>query len=275
MIKLVAIDMDGTLLNNNKKISEGNKKALKDAINRGVKIVLCTGRPLFGALPLYKELDLPRENGYIIVNNGCSTHETKNFDLVDYRELNKDEIFELYNLSREYNVDFTLFDEEHYFFVGEENEEPNEKTKEDSALVFVDVTKISINEVLNSEKIFFESMFLGEKEDLDVVEKKVNEILKGKYNFPRSHIYILEALPLDADKGKAVRRLAEKLGIKQEEVMALGDGNNDIEMLEFAGVSVAMKNGTELAKKYAKYETDTNENDGVAKAIYKYVLGEK
>ena len=98
-----------------------------------------------------------------------------------------------------------------------------------------------------------------------------NDIRK-KYNFPRSQPYILEAMPLEAHKGSALKKLAERLGINQSEVMAIGDGNNDVEMLEYASISVAMGNSTKLARKAAKYETDTNINNGVAKAIYKYAL---
>ena len=82
-----------------------------------------------------------------------------------------------------------------------------------------------------------------------------------------------EVLPKNNNKGTGLKKLAEKLGIKQEEVMAIGDGNNDIEMLKFAGVGVAMGNGTKMAKDAANYITDTNENNGVAKAIEKF-LGE-
>ena len=87
-----------------------------------------------------------------------------------------------------------------------------------------------------------------------------------------SQPYVYEVLPKGNNKGTGLKALVEKLGIKQEEVMAIGDGNNDVEMLEYANYGVAMGNATELALKSANYTTDTNKNDGVAKAIRKYAL---
>ena len=98
-------------------------------------------------------------------------------------------------------------------------------------------------------------------------------MINSRYNGVLSQKYIYETLPKGANKGVALKKLAEKLNIPREEVMAIGDGNNDIEMLKFAGVGVAMGNGTKMAKDAANYITDTNENNGVAKAIEKF-LGE-
>lgn len=272
MIKLIAVDMDGTLLNNNKQTELEQKIALKDAIKEGIHVVLCTGRPLFGALPIYRELDLGGDNEYIIVNNGCSTHETRNYSLVDYRELVKEEIEELYDLAVKHNLDFTLFNEDKFFFVSKNGECPNKYTVRDSTLVYTPITTISIDEALSGKYHMFKSMFLESSENLDRFEESLPKEIRKKYNFPRSQGNILEAMPLGADKGKAIKRLAERLRINQSEIMALGDGNNDIEMLEYAAISVAMGNATDLARKAAKYHTDTNENNGVAKAIYKYAL---
>lgn len=271
-IKLVAFDMDGTLLNKNKEVEKEEIKALKDLVNKGIKVVLCTGRPLFGTVPIYKTLELDEKEGYIIVNNGCTVHKTSDFSVVDYRDLLKEEIKELYEESKNFDVDFTLFDDNHYFYVGEEKEEANEKTRFDSTLVYVDLTKINIDEAISGKYKMYETMFVGEPENVDKVQEKIVKKLEGKYSFTRSQDYILEVLPVDADKGKALKRLAEKLGIKREEVAAFGDGNNDVEMLQYAGLSIVMGNGTEMAKKAAKYETDTNDKNGVSKGIYKYIL---
>ena len=272
MVKLIAIDMDGTLLNNKKETEPEQKKALKDAIEKGIHVVLCTGRPLFGTLPLYRELDLGEANEYIIVNNGCSTHETKGYSLIDYKELEPVEIQELFELGKNHNMDFTVFNEDKFFFISRNGETPNEHTLRDSTLVYTPITEISLEEAASRKYTIFKSMYIGNSEILDNFEKLLTEDVRKKYNFTRSQENILEAMPSEADKGKAVRRLAEKLEIRKSEIMAIGDGNNDVEMLEYAGISVAMGNATEAAKKASKYETDTNENNGVAKAIYKYAL---
>ena len=118
MIKLLALDMDGTLLNEAKEIPQAHIDAIHKAIEKGVKLVLCTGRPLFGVLPYYKKLGLDLENEYVIVNNGCSTHQTSDWGLVDWRELSKSDIEYLNDLAEKSEVQLTIFDEEHYFVLG-------------------------------------------------------------------------------------------------------------------------------------------------------------
>lgn len=269
MIKLIALDMDGTLLNNDKHIEEAQKKAIKKAAQAGIKIVLCTGRPLFGVEPLYKELDFDEEE-YVILNNGCEIRETKNWSLVDSHTLTKDEIVDLYNFGKGYNLDFTLFDEKHYFCVGK----PNEYTVRDGNFVYVPITGIDLDEAISGKYTIFKGMYVGDPEEVDRFQKNIPENVKKLYEFVRSQVSILEAMPSGVNKGTALKDFARRLGIDKSEVMALGDGNNDIEMLEYADFGIAMSNGTEAAKKAAKYVTDTNENDGVAKAIYKYVFNE-
>ena len=204
MVKLLAIDMDGTLLSDKKHIAEEQKRAIKEAINAGVHVVLCTGRTLKGVIPLYEELALEDRKGYAIVNNGCAIHNTEDWSIVDCEMLPKEELEYLYSFSEEFEeVNFTLFDDDSYLCIGK----PNKYTEKDGAFVFTKVKEVSMEEILNGE------------------------------------------------------------------VMAMGDGNKDVEMLKYAGVSVAMGNSTEDALKAAKFVTDTNENDGVAKAIDKYILG--
>ena len=118
MIKLLALDMDGTLLNEAKEIPQAHITAIHQAIEKGVKLVLCTGRPLFGVLPYYKKLGLDLQNEYVIVNNGCSTHQTSDWGLVDWQELSPSDIEYLYDLAEKSDVQLTLFDEEHYFVLG-------------------------------------------------------------------------------------------------------------------------------------------------------------
>ena len=103
MIKLIAIDMDGTLLNEKKHIDKAQKEAIHEAIEAGIKIVLCTGRPLYGILPFYKELGLHELDleGYVILNNGCSIHRTKDWKLIDWAEITPDDIDYLYKFSEE------------------------------------------------------------------------------------------------------------------------------------------------------------------------------
>ena len=271
MIKLIAIDMDGTLLNGKKHIDKAQKEAIHEAIDAGIKIVLCTGTPLYGILPFYEELGLSEldSGGYVILNNGCSIHKTKDWKLIDQVNFTSDDIEYLYKLSESYNINFTLVNDTYYFNIGRK---PTDELITDAGFVFSDITDISLEEAKSGKHKIMKIMFLGDPEIMANFQEKNEDIIKSKYSGVLSQSYVYEVFPKDNNKGTGLKKLAEKLGIKQEEVMAIGDGNNDIEMFEYANYSVAMKNATELAKKAAKYETDSNENDGVAKAIRKYAL---
>ena len=272
MIKLIAIDMDGTLLNEKKHIDKAQKEAIHEAIEAGIKIVLCTGRPLYGILPFYEELGLSEldSEGYVILNNGCSIHKTKNWELIDQVNFTSDDIDYLYKFSEGYDINFTLVNDYYYFNI--DDRKPTDELITDAGFVFSDITNISLKEAKNGKHKIIKIMFLGNPNIMANFQKENESILKDKYSSVLSQPYIYEILPKGNNKGTGLKKLAKKLGIKQEEIMAIGDGNNDIEMFEYANYSVAMENGTELAKKAAKYQTDSNENDGVAKAIRKYAL---
>ena len=263
MIKLIAIDMDGTLLNEKKHIDKAQKEAIHEAVEAGIKIVLCTGRPLYGILPFYEELGLSEldSEGYVILNNGCSIHKTKDWELIDQVNFTSDDIDYLHKFSEGYDY--------YYFNIGRK---PTDELITDAGFVFSDITNISLKEAKNGKHKIIKIMFLGDPNIMADFQKENENILKNKYSGVLSQPYVYEILPKGNNKGTGLKKLAKKLGIKQEEIMAIGDGNNDIEMFEYANYSVAMENGTELAKKAAKYQTDNNENDGVAKANRKYAL---
>ena len=271
MIKLIAIDMDGTLLNEKKHIDKAQKEAIHEAVEAGIKIVLCTGRPLYGILPFYEELGLSEldSEGYVILNNGCSIHKTKDWKLIDQVNFTSDDIEYLYKFSESYDINFTLVNDTYYFNIGRK---PTDELIKDAGFVFSDITDISLEEAKSGKHKIMKIMFLGNPEIMADFQKENENILKDKYSSVLSQPYVYEILPKGNNKGTGLKKLAKKLGIKQEEIMAIGDGNNDIEMFEYANYSVAMENSTELAKKAAKYQTDSNENDGVAKAIRKYAL---
>ena len=271
MIKLIAIDMDGTLLNEKKHIDKAQKEAIHEAVEAGIKIVLCTGRPLYGILPFYEELGLSEldSEGYVILNNGCSIHKTKDWKLIDQVNFTSDDIEYLYKFSESYDINFTLVNDTYYFNIGRK---PTDELIKDAGFVFSDITDISLEEAKSGKHKIMKIMFLGNPEIMADFQKENENILKDKYSSVLSQPYVYEILPKGNNKGTGLKKLAKKLGIKQEEIMAIGDGNNDIEMFEYANYSVSMENGTELAKKAAKYQTDSNENDGVAKAIRKYAL---
>ena len=169
MIKLLALDMDGTLLNSQKKISQENISAIHKAIKAGVKLVLCTGRPPFGVRPYYELLGLAQEDEYVIVDNGCAIHRTSDWKVIDSVALDKQDIHYLYSLTQNISIQLTLFDEEHYFVVGET---PSPIVVRDTGYVFTSPTEISLEEAVSGKYTMFQAMFLAEKETVDFFEEK-------------------------------------------------------------------------------------------------------
>lgn len=269
MIKLLALDMDGTLLDSNKNISQASVEAIHKAIEHGVQLVLCTGRPLFGVKPYYEQLGHVEENGYAIVNNGCSTHETTNWDLIDWQELSPQDIDYLENLAQKSQVQLTLVDQEHYFVLGGP---ANETIEADAKLVFTSPREISLEEATSRQHILFQAMFLGLEEAVDDFEDRFADEINQRFSGVRSQPVIYEAMPLGTTKASALARLVDKLGLTAEQVMAIGDADNDIEMLAYAGLSIAMGNANERVKELADFVTDSHNADGVAKAIEKFIL---
>ncbi|HFI0264922.1 TPA: Cof-type HAD-IIB family hydrolase [Streptococcus suis] len=269
MIKLIALDMDGTLLNENKELMQPQIDAIHQAVEAGVTVVLCTGRPLVGVKPFVEQLGFDTEEEYIIVNNGCSTHSTKDWSLIDWEELSVADIDYLSTFIENDDVQISLFDEEDYFVLAEK---ANARVTLDAGLVGMIPQPIDLSEARSGKHRFFEAMFVGEKEHIDAFENQHNPVLSQGYSTVRSQDYLLEILPNGASKATGLKKLADRLGILPEEIMAMGDANNDLEMIEFAGLGIAMGNANEQVKAIAQDITDTNVNNGVAKAIEKHIL---
>lgn len=269
MIKLIAIDLDGTLLNSDKKIPDENVKAVQEAAKAGVKIVLCTGRPKSGILPYFERLGLTDEE-YIIMNNGCSIYNTKNWELVFHAQVTNEELDKLNEAVANYpDVCLALTGEKHYYAVGEE---VPELVQYDAGLVFDNAHAVTLDEMKATDEIIFQAMYMAKAPQLNSFQEAKEIALAKDFSVVRSQEYIFEAMPKGYTKATALKALSEKLGFSPEQVMALGDAANDLEMLEFAYHSVAMGNATDEVKSICRYETTTNDNAGVAQAIYDYVL---
>ncbi|MET3644395.1 Cof-type HAD-IIB family hydrolase [Streptococcus gallinaceus] len=269
MIKLLALDMDGTLLDDQKRLSQENIQAIHKAVDAGVKLVLCTGRMLPGVKPYFDQLNLDAENEYVIVNNGCSTHQTKDWSLVDWAELSPDDIAYLAGFAKDSQLQLTLFDEEHYFVL---DEEANDYVKADTEVVFLEPITLPLDQAIQFPGHLFQGMYVGSQAACDEFQERHQEELTQRFNGVRSQKTIYEVLPLGVSKASALKKLAKLLNIDPSEIMAMGDANNDIEMLEFAGLSIAMGNADDHIKALADATTASNNDNGVAQAIHQYIL---
>ena len=242
MIKLIALDLDGTLLNPDKKISDANKQAIHRAREAGVKIVLCTGRPLMGIKAYVDELDLLQAEDYSITYNGGLVQKNKTSEIISQKVLNYGQIVELYNLSKELNIPMNMLDlESVYEPEYPQGRESLYKSLQSSSLPFVE-KKI---EDFQAQHAFNKVVFCIAPAVLDEAIAKIPADFYSKYSMMKSRPLL---------------------------VMACGDEENDLAMLDFAGVSVAMGNAPDKIKERASFVTKTNGEDGVAHAIETFVF---
>ncbi|MFC3928371.1 Cof-type HAD-IIB family hydrolase [Streptococcus caprae] len=270
MIKLIAIDLDGTLLDSQKQLSQENISTLQAATQAGVKIVICTGRPMTGVRPIFDQLGFT-EQEYMIINNGCSTYETQNWELVHDYHLTAEELTRLYEtVAEEDGIQLVISDSaDHYYVVGEA---PSDLVTYDASLVYTTPTQISLEDLLAKPDVQFQAMFMGEESLLNAFQDKYEDQLSQLFSTVRSQSYIFEAMPQGATKATALAQLCQDLDVPASQVMAIGDANNDLEMLRYAYHSVAMGNSEDHIKDLCRYTTATNNESGVAKIIQELVL---
>ena len=267
MIRLIAIDLDGTLLSPDKTISPANRQALLNAEAAGVDVVICTGRPLSGVRPIF-EIGFKSNHSYSVINNGCTTVKSSDWSVITYDALSEEDLVYLDQLTQEIHPQLSLFDLNRYIIL---NRDPSEIAKMDASIVSTVPVSLGLQEVLEAQPIF-QGMFIDQKEQIDAFQETYEEALSQRFHTIRSQPILFEILPKCVNKATGLKALAEHLGIPREQIMAIGDENNDIEMIEYAGLGVAMGNAPDAIKALADVTTTSNEEDGVATAIKRYVL---
>ncbi|MBV4367536.1 sugar-phosphatase [Erwinia phyllosphaerae] len=267
-IKLIAIDMDGTLLNPQHEVTPGVKRAIQAARDKGVAIVLATGRPFIGIQRYLEELDLQQEGQYCITNNGALVQQAATGDCVAESTLNYDDYLYVEKLARELGVHFQALTKSLLFTP---NKDISEYTVHEASLTGMPLRYRAVEE-MDKSATFPKVMMIDPPEKLDEAITRIPQEAHDRYTIMKSSPYFLEILSKDVNKGAGVKALAERLGLSRDEVMAIGDQENDLAMLEFAGTGVAMGNGIDAVKAAAQFVTKTNTEDGVAHAIEKFAL---
>lgn len=266
MYKLVAIDMDGTLLTSTKQITDRTKAAVNAAKAKGAKIVVCTGRPMEGVKRFLKELNLVEEGDYAIAFNGSLVQDTYSGKVISEIGVSIEDLDYLYDLSLKLKVNIHALLPHSCITPVDSKYSRHEAEINDIPLEIVDFNTLDRNAEL------VKIMFIDEAPILDRVIAQLPEDIYERFTIVRSAPFFLEFLNKSVDKGVGVSKLAETLGIKQEEVICIGDADNDRHMLEYAGLAVAMGNAFPHLKEIADYVTFTNDEDGVAHIIEKFIL---
>lgn len=268
MIKLIAIDIDDTLLSSQHKITPATKTALQKALAQGIKIVLCSGRPLAGVSPFLQDLGVNGGEQYVITYNGGLV-ETVSGKVLSRKILNNSDYRRIVEYVTDNNMQYYVLDDQSNVYTSDHdiNRIAVVQAWENNAGILVREP-----DDLADDFEITKAAIVGEKDTLDQYEQPVKTEFSSDYYVVRAADNFLEIMHQGVNKGIGLQKLSEILNISSDEIMAIGDEQNDIPMFKFAGTAVAMGNGSDLAKEHATYITDTNDNDGIAKALEKLVF---
>lgn len=271
-IKLVAIDIDGTLINDQRQITPPTVAAINEATKRDVRIVLCTGRPMTGVKAYVNQLGLADSaNEYVICYNGALVQATDGTVLAHYT-VDFDDYIDFESYCRKQDVS-SIIETSDYIYTP--NQDINPYTVYESNLVSMPLRYRSMDQLnhMRDSITIGKAMMTDEKEKIDAALANMPQELSDRFRVVRSENFYLELINKQTSKGVALSALTDKLNLTADNVMAIGNAQNDESMIEFAGTGVAMANSIPHTLQMADVVTENDNNhDGVAEAIEKYVL---
>lgn len=288
MYKLVAIDLDGTMLNSYGMVTENTKQAIKNTINKGTEVIIASGRPIDSIKTIAKEIG---SENYFIAGNGALIYDIKKDEIIYEKFMNKQKVLEIIKICEENSIAYNIYTEKTIISKGlkynvlyyyKENLKKEESKKTNITIVedVYEYIKNSENEkflkitVCDETKSVFNSIIrkLRTVEDIDVLDvlhMSRKMIKQGTEDVPIEYYYTEISLK-DVDKWNAIEYLAEKMNISKDEIIAIGDNINDKKMIENAKIGIAMGQSTPVITEIADFVTSNNNEDGVAKALEKY-----
>ena len=288
MYKLVAIDLDGTMLNSYGMVTESTKQVIKNTINKGIEVIIASGRPIDSIKTIAKEIG---SENYFIAGNGALIYDIKKDEIIYEKFMNKQKVLEIIKICEENSISYNIYTEKTiiakglkynvlYYYKENLKKEENKKTNITIVEDVYEYIKNLENEkflkitVCDETKSVFNSIIrkLRTVEDIDVLDvlhMSRKMIKQGTEDVPIEYYYTEISLK-DVDKWNAIEYLANKMNISKDEIIAIGDNINDKEMIENAKVGIAMGQSTPVITEIADFVTTNNNEDGVAKALEKY-----
>lgn len=262
--RLMAVDIDGTLLDSSNRLTEGNIKAIRLGVEKGLIFVISSGRSIQGVKWIVEELgmDIP-----LIAYNGAMVVLGMPAKILSEQRLSPLDAIKVFNIGESYGTTIIVW-VDNKLYVNKMNDRAREYAGSNQIQpVLVD----DINEIVKNgaSKI----LWYDDEEMINKYNNEVGNYLGDTVVFHTSKPIFLEFVDRHASKALAMEKLGVYYGIAREEMIAVGDGFNDVSMIEYAGLGVAMANAPEQIKNLADYVTLSNDEDGVAHVIYKYVLG--
>lgn len=260
--RIIALDLDGTLTNHDKIVTDATRKALAEAQDNGAVVVLASGRPTYGIIPVADCLELEQRGGFILAYNGGKIVDCRTMETLYSQYLPDNVLPEIYDYAHEkgyallgYSGNEIITESPDDKYVGEESR----------------INKMPIRQVGNLleslEKHPTKLLMTGDPTEMVKAEEELAAILGNRMDVFRSAPFFIELVPKGIDKAHSLQRLLNHIGYTPSDMIAFGDGYNDISMLRLAGMGVAMANAAPEVRAEADYVTLSNEEDGVAAAL--------
>ena len=265
--KMIVLDLDGTLTNNKKEITPRTKQALMQAQAAGVHVLLASGRPTYGIVPLAEELKLKDNGGYILAFNGGKIIDCTNNEVLFEQKLDEQLVPILFQEAKKAGMEILTYQGEGIAATNKDDEYVQHEA-------FINKMPVTQYDDFLNQLVYpiNKCLIVGNPTPLHELEIRLAKELEGKMDVYRSADFFLECVPFGIDKARSLDRLISSLGISREEVIACGDGYNDLSMIRFAGLGVAMANAAKDIQSEADFVTLSNEEDGVAHVIEHFIL---
>lgn len=265
--KLIAIDMDGTLLRSDKSISQKTKEALISLQKQGVKLALCSGRQITGMLEAAEILEISKYGGIIAGYNGGKILDAKTNDIIYENSLPNELAVKILKHLEKFKVT-PIVDDNKFIYTNQLKDPILRKEAEDNRLIIKEIDNVADYVKFDPIKILVtapEDVFKNIGTPEEILEPFLNDI-----DYAFSSPVFLEVNKKGVNKSVAVKKICELLNISIKEVIAFGDGGNDIKMLKDAGLGVAMGNAVDFVKNISDEITLSNNEDGIVHTLSKY-----
>lgn len=265
--KMLVLDIDGTLTNSRKEITPRTRERILEIQRQGHIVVLASGRPTPGMARMADALELEKYGGYLLSFNGARITNRQTGEIVCQNELPGQYIAPLYDFAVAEDIGLVTYASD-AIVTGLRHDEYTELESRINGIPirdvdhFVEYVDFPVNKCL----------FTAPVDRAPELERRLAAQFVGRLSVYRSEPFFIEVMPLHVDKAASLERLLNRLDMRARDVIACGDGFNDLSMIRFAGLGVAMANAQESVKREADYVTLSNDEDGVAHVIEKFIL---
>lgn len=265
--QMLVLDVDGTLMNSNNEISPRTLRSLARLQEHGGKVVLSSGRPTIGVKPLAELLQLPSYGSFVLSFNGSRIINCGTNECIYARNLELQTVYDLYRHAVGHGFTILTYSDTEIFSSPDPDKNADIEANANKAVIRVlDGFEGHIDFPVPK------CLIIGDPEKLVLYERELYEMYHGLLSVSRSFPFFLEVNPKDVNKGNSLLRLLNGLDMNPEQVICCGDGGNDIPMIRSAGLGVAMANAGSSVKAAADYITASNDEDGIALVIERFIL---